>query len=355
MADESKPVKVVHSWWMIFWTWAMQLYFVLYINTLRWMLSLLLVLTPTLWGPRLWFALLGASMTEQPVYLGDTVMNTMSQQDSDGQCKTWTEKREAILNSASSASGWYGPGAYLAWLITAYATALSTIWHSKCSEGHPDVNKLDAEILLTIGYPLVALGDVLLRLVRCQIDPGMTAAVFVLVSTLTVIGPLTRLSWQEDGVEVEIDPPNFPRTVKEWTWKTFRFLCHTVVYAILFEPYLESRVMLAVYVLLFVTVLYSGIYGEARFDKYPYRRIVYRPRGERMVVFCVVQLVFNIVLFSVSRSVWPKTDASLLDLDQAAGVFLTTSTLVYSRREGIMAFVKWLRCKRSTVEVLSES
>ena len=285
-------------------------------------------------------------MTEQPVYLGDTVMNAMSQQDSDGQCKTWMEKRDAIIDTAASASGWYGPGAYLAWLITAYATALSTIWHSKCSEKHPDVNKLDAEILLTIGYPLVALGDVLLRLIRCQFDPGMTAAVFVLVSTLTIIGPLTRLSWQEDGVEVESDPPHFPRTVKEWTWKTFRFLCHTVVYAILFEPYLESRVMLAVYVLLLLTLLYSGIYGEARLDKYPYQRSVYRTRTERVVTFCVIQLVFNIVLFSVSRSVWPKTDASLLDLDQIAGVFPA---------KGIMVFAKWLKCERYPAEVLSES
>ncbi|KAE8312239.1 Ppx/GppA phosphatase family-domain-containing protein [Aspergillus transmontanensis] len=249
MADESKPVKAVYSWWVILWTWAMQVYFVFYISTLRWFVSLLLVLTPTLWGPRLWFAVLGASMTEQPVYLGDIVIDTLSQQDSDGRCKTWTEKREAITNSALSASGWYGPGAYLAWLITAYATALSNIWHSKCSEKHPDVNKLDAEILLTIGYPLVALCDVLLRLIRCQIDPGMTAAVFVLVSTLTIIGPLTRLSWQEDDMEIEIDP-HFPRTVKEWTWKTFRFLCHTIVYAVLSEPYLEPRVLLAVYILL---------------------------------------------------------------------------------------------------------
>lgn len=182
------------------------------------------------------------------------------------------------------------------------------------------MNKLDAEILLTIGYPLVALYDVLLRLIRCQIDPGMTAAVFVLVSTLPIIGPLTRLSWQEDDVKAEIEP-HFPRTVKDWTWKTFRFLCHTVVYAVLSEPYLEPRVLLAVYILLFVTLLYSGISGEALFDKYPYRRIVYRPRGERVVTFCIVQIVLNIVLLSICRSVWPKTDARLLDLDQIAGVF----------------------------------
>ncbi|OGM46583.1 hypothetical protein ABOM_004697 [Aspergillus bombycis] len=333
----------------------MQLYFVFYINTLRWMVSLLLVLTPTLWGPRMWFALLGSSMTEQPIYLGDTIMNAMSQQDSDGRCKTWTEKRDAISDSASSASGWYGPGAYLAWLITAYATALSTIWHSKCSARHPDVNKLDGEVILAIGYPLVALGDVLLRLIRCQIDPGMTAAVFVLVSTLTIIGPLTRLSWQEDGVEMEMDPPHLPNTVKEWTWKTIRFFCHTVVYAIISEPYLEHRVLLSVYLLLFVTLLYSGIHGEALFDKYPYRQIVYRPRGERVAAFCIVQLVFHIVLFSISHSIWPKTDASLLDLDQIAGIFLTMTTLMYSRREDIVTLAKKLKLKQSTAEVPTDA
>lgn len=35
-------------------------------------------------------------MTEQPVYLGDTVINALPQQDFDGRSKTWTEKREAI-------------------------------------------------------------------------------------------------------------------------------------------------------------------------------------------------------------------------------------------------------------------
>ncbi|KAE8381706.1 hypothetical protein BDV26DRAFT_289132 [Aspergillus bertholletiae] len=342
MADDSKPAKVVYSCWTI-----LGIYFVFHTNTLRWLVSLLLVLTPTLWGPRLWFTVLGTSLTEQPLYLGDTVMDAWSQRDSDGRCKTWSEKREAITNSASSASGWYGPGAYLAWLITAYATALSSIWHSKCSQSHPDVDSLDVEMLLTIGYPLVALGDVLLRLIRCQIDPGMTAAVLVLLSTLTIIGPLTRLSWQEDGVELEIDQPSFPQTAKEWTWKTIRFLCHTVVYAILAEPYVDPRILITVYVLLFVSLLYSGVYGEALLDKDPYRQVVYRPRRERVAAFCIVQLIFNVVLFSMSHSIWPKTDASLLDLDQIAGLCLTTATLVYSRREGIISLVKRLKRRRA--------
>ncbi|KAF5856146.1 hypothetical protein ETB97_007829 [Aspergillus alliaceus] len=163
-------------------------------------------------------------------------MKAWSRLDSNGRCKTWAEKKEAILDPAASASGWYGPGAYLAWLITAYVTALSTIWHSKCSRQHPDVNKVDAEVLLTLGYPLIAMVDVVARLIRCQIDPEMSAAAFVLVSSLTIVGPLTRLSWQEDGADMAVEPVFYPVTVKEWTWKTMRFLCHTVVYAILFEP-----------------------------------------------------------------------------------------------------------------------
>lgn len=120
----------------------------MYTNTLRFIVQFLLTLTPTLWAPREWVATLSASLSEQPVYIDDETMKAWSRLDSDGRCKTWAEKKEAILDPAASASGWYGPGAYLAWLITAYVTALSTIWHSKCSRQHPDDVRSTPEWLL---------------------------------------------------------------------------------------------------------------------------------------------------------------------------------------------------------------
>ncbi|KAB8235953.1 uncharacterized protein BDW43DRAFT_16370 [Aspergillus alliaceus] len=185
--------------------------------------------------------------------------------------------------------------------------------------------------------------DVVARLIRCQIDPGMSAAAFVLVSSLTIVGPLTRLSWQEDGADMAVEPVFYPVTVKEWTWKTMRFLCHTVVYAILFEPYINTRLMLAIYILLSITLFYSGVRGEGLLRTSPYWIAVYRPRGERVVAFCIIQIIFNSVLFSFYHSIWPQTDAIFFELDQIAGLFLAMATLVYSRRERIVTSLKWVK------------
>lgn len=80
------------------------------------------------------------------------------------------EKEAAVSGPPDGASGWYGPGAYLAWLLAAYTAALSSIWHSKCAEENEDAGHvLDGEMLAAIFYPSVAVLDLLSRFIRCQI------------------------------------------------------------------------------------------------------------------------------------------------------------------------------------------
>ncbi|KAF7596799.1 hypothetical protein BBP40_012398 [Aspergillus hancockii] len=318
MTDGKRP-RLRVDWIELFYLWVLRLYRLMLVNTLRWVFYLFLLLTPTL----------------------DDALEAWYRDDAQGRCKSWTEKQTAISTPTETASGWYGPGAYLAWLLTAYVTAISTIWNTKCSDMHPEASKLDPEMLFTLAYPLIALSDVMIRLIRCQIDPGMTAAAFVLVTTLSLIGPMTKLSWQENGVEADVDAV-FPRTTKQWVWKTGRFMCHTVVFAILHEPYVQSNVMLANYGILFFTLLYSEFRGELMSDTYPYKQTAYRPRAERLVFFCIVQLVFHVVLYVYCHSIWPATGANILDLDQIAGLVITTATLVYSKQEGIRVAFKGL-------------
>ncbi|KAK4169699.1 hypothetical protein QBC43DRAFT_306553 [Cladorrhinum sp. PSN259] len=52
--------------------------------------------------------------------------------------------------SIANVSGWYGPVAYLSWLITAYAASVSSIWHSSCSVTSDASDALDPDLLLTL-------------------------------------------------------------------------------------------------------------------------------------------------------------------------------------------------------------
>lgn len=273
---------------------------------------------------------------ESPIFLDEATVDSWLASDRAGQCKTWKESKDAISTATDDVSGWYGPGAYLAWLVTAYIAAGSSIWHSKSSARSGDSNRLDGETLLTLGYPLIAALDILVRLVRCKIDPGINAAVFVVISSLTIIGPTSRLSWQYDGE----DPSTIhrdailPTNVREWTICSVRFACHTILYAILGEPYVKSKLVIALYVMLFFLLLYSEITATLLSEVYPYRKTVYRPRAERVLAFGVVQIVFLSVLLGLKISPLPETGARFWDLDQAAGFLITVCSLLYSRVEG---------------------
>ncbi|EEP76252.1 predicted protein [Uncinocarpus reesii 1704] len=106
---------------------------------------------------------------------------------------------------------WHGPGSYLAWLLTAHATSLSSIRYAKCRKGNPETRAR--------GYAAVP--------VRCPLE---------------------------------------------------------------------------------------------RFEEYPYEAIEHRPSTERVLVYCVTQLVFGIVLLAKRQSLWPGNSSRLTDLDQRKSV-----------------------------------
>ncbi|KAK4035090.1 hypothetical protein C8A01DRAFT_38424 [Parachaetomium inaequale] len=203
------------------------------------------------------------TFTESPVAFA-SLPDEVFDLDPPGRCMSHADKLNATAGPVDQVSGWYGPGAYLSWLLTAYVAAFSSIWHSKCAQSEEARKKelektdetdvfftlpkwgtsvedeadiLDGEMLAALIYPLVALCDVLVRLVRCSIDPGMSAAVFVLFAALTIFGPTSRLSWQQDGVEYFDAQGILPRTNRSWAWKLGAFLIHGVVVTLFGEPY----------------------------------------------------------------------------------------------------------------------
>lgn len=259
----------------------------MYIGSIPGLIQLFLSLTPVLWSPSNWanWAMMAARAMSESAYLPDyTLLNDLHSKEAFERCMTDEAKRNATLTGIDEISGWYGPGAYLAWLVTAYVAAFSSIWHSKCARepeaarktSHSDgfftlprlssddpADMLDGEMVAALAYPLVALVDVFVRLVRCKIDAQMSAAVFVLFSALMVFGPTSRLSWQVDGVKFE--PVMFPNTNRSWAWKLCGLLVHSFVITLIGEPYAYTlELVIPVYVMLFVVMLYALVHGEAR-------------------------------------------------------------------------------------------
>lgn len=131
-----------------------------------------------------------AQGSESAYVPGYNLLNDLHTKEVSGRCMTAEVKRVATLTGVDEVSGWYGPGAYLAWLVTAYVAAFSSIWHSKCAREPKAARKtiysddevfmlprlssddpadaLDGEMVAELMYPLVAVADVFVRLVRLQ-------------------------------------------------------------------------------------------------------------------------------------------------------------------------------------------
>lgn len=253
-------------------------------------------------------------------------------------CMTFEETKFAISSGDAVVSGFYGPGAYLAWLITAWVVAISSIASAKCASNNPKKTELDLELIVVISYPLIAAIDIFVRLIRCDIDASMTAAVFVLLSSLSILSPMKRLSIQQEGGELFEYMDNMSSF---WTNKRLliiripRWIGYSIVGSIIGEAYANLASMETLWALQFVTILYSGAVGKYRVFKGHYS-VPFRPWKERVAFFCIVQIVFTIVLVTTgSRNFMPITSTSLFDLDQATALLVAIVTLVLSRREGL--------------------
>lgn len=135
-----------------------------------------LSLTPVLWAPEnwryFWNSIYALSMGLPPRFDGSFGSPT-------GRCKTFHDKQTAVSGPATDVSGWYGPGAYLAWLLTAYAASLTSIWRSKSSPSTERMDIIEGELLAAFLYPLIAILDMLYRFIRCRVDPSSNAAIFL--------------------------------------------------------------------------------------------------------------------------------------------------------------------------------
>ncbi|KAK3986516.1 hypothetical protein QBC44DRAFT_402430 [Cladorrhinum sp. PSN332] len=263
----------------------------------------------------------------------------LSLPESPYRCMTVNATIEAIHDpqSISNVSGWYGPGTYLSWLITAYAASLSSIWHSKSSTSIASSNTLDPDLILTLLYPLLAISDMLFRLTKCHIGATLPVATFVLLSSHVIMGPATRLSRRN-----EESPCNAPQTLRDTATELVQFLGSGILWSLHLtptnEPYLEERTLWTVVALSCFTSLYAFYYTTTYMEEHPYKRLNYRPKGERVLFFCIVQVIFYVVLLSTNQPLLPVTGSSIWDFDQAGQLLCTVLLQLYCRGQEALVF-----------------
>jgi hypothetical protein len=101
--------------------------------------------------------------------------------------------RYGPVKDASAVSGFYGPGSYLGWQLTAAVTAVQYLSSDK-KPAKPD----PAGFAATLAYAGVAAGDALLRAARstaadAQLDAALAACHFALVvSAMCILGALAK-------------------------------------------------------------------------------------------------------------------------------------------------------------------
>lgn len=298
---------------------------------------MLLAFTPALWSPSM-FYIMGTTWDMMMIGAGMVSTGTLTNVfEAHGffnktSCLTFNETQVAITSGDAVVSGFYGPGVYLAWLISSWTVAISSIASAKLAANNPQRLELDPELISLVFYPLVAAMDIIVRVIRCNIDASMTAATFVVVTSLSIFSPMARLSIQKEGTEFR--ESIFSNGKRVWTIRILRWISHAIVGSVVAEPYANHHAITVLWGLLFVTVLYSGVVGRYRLFKDHYQPS-FRSWQERLVFFFTAQIIFSIFLVTTGpRSFWPETSASLFDLDQIVTLIGAVIVLVLFKTSG---------------------
>jgi hypothetical protein len=290
-----------------------------------------LTLTAVFWDPQSWLYWvqeIGTSMGT-PVYI-----ESMMRSNTKGYCLDYAAVKDAVSAPPTDVSGWYGPGAFLAWLLTTYIYCVSAIWRAKKADRLSRVATVEVELLAAVMYPAVAILDISYRLIRCKVDPTLNAAMIVVFNSTITLGVSWRLCWQlqREDTWFEFDRDYFPAGLQGWMVSVFRILCHALIIGTIGEPWSDRSLVITVYVLALLNLLYSEIVTETKMDVHPYTVEAARPRLERIGVFVGIQILFVIVLGATRHTIFPQSGASLADLDQCATLATVIVATVFSKR-----------------------
>lgn len=304
--------------------------------------------TSVLWAPQIWlyWVYWTLFMSNNAVFMDlEAVIGTPTPP-----CMTYEAKKEAVFADPSDVSGWYGPGAYLAWLFTVYVGSISSIWNSGNSKedsnavtsGEKDEDAIDGELLAALTYPAIAILDIIYRLIRCKVDPTLDASMLVLCVGTFAISTTRRLASPPD-METWTNGDFFPSGKREWTISIFLLTCHAIIQGTVGEPYHSYKLMVTIYALAMGSILYTSFRTERLMDLYPYRKNERASQMGRVAVFVLLQVVFFIVIGYTRHNVMPRTGAKLSDLDQCATLITVVVATIFTRRKAIMEAMQQLQ------------
>ncbi|MCJ1240427.1 hypothetical protein MMC14_008429 [Varicellaria rhodocarpa] len=220
-------------------------------------------------------------------------------------------------SSYSNVSGYYGPGACLAWYITAVTLGVRTLvfkaQSDECEEEKSSPNfKINGDVLATTAYPLVAFFDTTVQLFYSILSGTPLSAEFM--AGLFVLELATTLAFFIVTLDRERDSPK-----RHWAQRVLCIITIFIGHGSIIEDWTSPKVT-------WHGVLKSIFCTMIAFD----RHIYYHNRAAKPLLLAV-----HVVGQSVVRShlppytLLPKTSSRFTDLDQIAAFVTTIVALVF--------------------------
>lgn len=238
----------------------------------------------------------------------------------------------------SSVSGFYGPGAYSAWLVTVITAGINHLrpQASLLPVCRPPKRRLGGDVLASIAYPGIAFVDLSIQLILASKHRGnysqAQAGIFVLESATKVA--MVIISHQQ------------PRPFKKIHLVTC-FLFYMLFFPIGAasnegEPqYLDGlwTKQMTFQNLIMVPMVQILIYEDWRCDASGWRST------QLLVTFSIFQIALS--FYYPPYTLFPSSSSRFTDLDQLAALGSTLLILLYSWYEGIRSMAVDLRTRMS--------
>lgn len=249
--------------------------------------------------------------------------------------RAWTEVY--YVPEGSSVSGFYGPGAYSAWLVTAITAGINHLrpQASLLPVSRPPKWRLGGDLSTSIAYPGIAFADVMIQLILASKHRGnysqAQAGIFVLESATEVA--MVIISHQQ------------PRPFRK---------IHYVICLLFYSSFVPIKVALHqgeprnldiwmehqmfgdLVMIPMVTIL---IHEDWRCDASGWRSL------QLLATFSIFHLALSI--YYPPYTLFPSSSSRSTDLDQLAALGSTLLVLLYSWYEGIRSMAFNLRTRMS--------
>ncbi|MCJ1241366.1 hypothetical protein MMC14_009371, partial [Varicellaria rhodocarpa] len=222
-------------------------------------------------------------------------------------------------------SGYYGPGAYLAWYITAISLGIRLILHKSPTfedgKGDEELTRMDinGDVLATVACPIVAVVDTTAQLCRSLFKGTPLTAEFL--AGLSVIEVASTTAYFVETLDRDRDGPK-----RHWTVRLFNIANAFIGYG----SVIEGRSVVRPWYLALKIVYAVMVIGNWH-PYHPSRRVRPLLLGIHIISLHVVRLQLP------PYTLLPVTACKFRDLDQIAALVTTVAALVFPWRDQLIS------------------